>query len=173
MTEDIHDELLRLADELSARELYGAAQCTIRGAGEIADLRQQLDSTKAHACEFEGTMHAAVTENLNLRQQLEAEQMRGAAMHAELLMSRNERLAEVERREKAEAALKPFAAIKPSTLYPSDGSEGEAYIVALAVEPEKTDFTGLDLARARAALSAPAQQNLGRDAVPSSTGTKC
>lgn len=54
-------------------------------------------------------------------------------------------------------ALKVFAAIVPSDLYPADGSEAEAYVIMLH-DPKmlgqggKPDFTGADLARARAAL---------------------
>jgi hypothetical protein len=51
------------------------------------------------------------------------------------------------------AALRPFANIKPSTLYPDDGSEEETYGVILDCKSIKPDFTGADLARARAALA--------------------
>lgn len=58
-----------------------------------------------------------------------------------------------------EVALKPFAEITPSSLYPSDGSEGEPYGVYLAVGCPQTDwdFSGRDLARARAALTRTAK----------------
>lgn len=53
-----------------------------------------------------------------------------------------------------EEALRPFAAITPSSLYPDDGSENEVYI-ALLKDPwdNHACFTGGDLARARALLS--------------------
>ena len=53
-----------------------------------------------------------------------------------------------------QTALKPFAAIKPSSFNAEDGSENEGYTVILSrnLGPEKLDFTGADLARARAAL---------------------
>jgi hypothetical protein len=60
-----------------------------------------------------------------------------------------------ERIEELEAALKPFATIKPSSLFAADGSENEEYVTSLyngkrmLGDPE---FTGKDLARARAAL---------------------
>lgn len=51
-------------------------------------------------------------------------------------------------------ALAPFAAIKPSSLYPDDGSEAEEYVVILkGGHGNPAEFTGADLARARAALS--------------------
>lgn len=50
------------------------------------------------------------------------------------------------------AALKPFAAIVPSSFNAPDGSEGEQYRTFLAYNPMETDFSGADLARARAAL---------------------
>jgi hypothetical protein len=50
-------------------------------------------------------------------------------------------------------ALRPFAAIKPSSLYSDDGSEGEEYLVLLRGDhANQAEFTGKDLARARAAL---------------------
>ena len=49
-------------------------------------------------------------------------------------------------------ALEPFARLTPSSLYPADGSEAEAYVVVLATL-QPVDFTGADLARARAARS--------------------
>lgn len=53
-----------------------------------------------------------------------------------------------------EEALRPFAAIVPSSLYPADGSEGEEYMVLLR-EPWSNPlaFTGAQLRRAREALS--------------------
>lgn len=55
----------------------------------------------------------------------------------------------------AEAALSPFAALTPSSLYPADGSENEGYTLLLAdghYNPRRTtpDFTGQDMAAARA-----------------------
>lgn len=52
---------------------------------------------------------------------------------------------------KLRAALKPFAAIKPSSLYPTDGSEMEGYRIYLTGGKGPTEFTGLDLAVAREA----------------------
>ena len=57
---------------------------------------------------------------------------------------------------KAEAlaeALRPFSRIEPSGFYAEDGSEAEAYIAVLA-GPADGEFTGEDLATARAALKA-------------------
>lgn len=57
-----------------------------------------------------------------------------------------------------EEALRPFAAIEPSSFCAPDGSEREGYSIFLwsGVSPGKPepDFTGADLAKARAALSA-------------------
>ena len=56
-------------------------------------------------------------------------------------------------------ALGPFAKIEPSSFFPADGSEEEGYVVILDAKDEDvgisgiSDFTGLDLHRARAALS--------------------
>jgi hypothetical protein len=52
---------------------------------------------------------------------------------------------------KLRAALKPFAAVKPSFLYPEDGSEQEGYRIYLAGDKGPIEFTGLDLALAREA----------------------
>lgn len=53
---------------------------------------------------------------------------------------------------KLRAALKPFAAIKPSSLYPADGSEQEEYIIMLRSPFDNPlACTGLDLAIAREA----------------------
>jgi hypothetical protein len=50
-------------------------------------------------------------------------------------------------------ALEPFAKITPSSLYPADGSEAEEYMVLLRSGwGNPVAFTGVDLARARAAL---------------------
>lgn len=60
-------------------------------------------------------------------------------------------------------ALKPFAAMPPSSFFAKDGSEAEGYTFALhdrhmakemryRRKPDLPDFTGVDLARARAAL---------------------
>lgn len=60
----------------------------------------------------------------------------------------------ISERDEAREALRPFAAIKPSSFYAPDGSNGEAYRVHLSDDLDPSaDFTGLDLARARAALS--------------------
>ena len=46
-----------------------------------------------------------------------------------------------------------FAKIKPSSLYPRDGSENELYCVVLKQDyGNRGEFTGADLARARAFL---------------------
>lgn len=59
-----------------------------------------------------------------------------------------------ERNRKLEEALKPFAAVVPSSLYPGDGSEAEEYVVTLrGCFSNQPEFTGADLARARALLS--------------------
>ena len=47
-------------------------------------------------------------------------------------------------------ALEPFAKIAPSSLYAEDGSEAERYCVVLSDGSQAHDFTGADLARARA-----------------------
>lgn len=52
-----------------------------------------------------------------------------------------------------EAVLRPFAAIKPSSFYSADGTEAEGYRTFLHEGPNK-EFTGTDLAAARAALGA-------------------
>src|SRR5688572_6185876 len=49
-------------------------------------------------------------------------------------------------------AIRPFAAIRSSALYPEDGSEKETYRIFL--DKEKPDFTGEDLAKIRQALAA-------------------
>jgi hypothetical protein len=46
-------------------------------------------------------------------------------------------------------AVRPFARIRPSSLYAEDGSDGDRYSVELA---DRYDFTGADLARARAEM---------------------
>jgi hypothetical protein len=59
-----------------------------------------------------------------------------------------------------EAALKPFAAIKPSSLYASDGSENEGYVIyVFSMRNDGMDFTGKDLARARVALKTEGGDN--------------
>lgn len=63
--------------------------------------------------------------------------------------------------ETLEAALRPFAEITPSTLHPDDGREAEPYSIVLAHPKDEGDFTGADLARARAALADPQQQITG------------
>jgi hypothetical protein len=65
-----------------------------------------------------------------------------------------------EENEKLRAALKPFAAIEPSSFYPADGSEAEPYAVVLQEGgihelSARVEFTGADLSRARAALASP------------------
>jgi hypothetical protein len=64
-----------------------------------------------------------------------------------------------ERVAELEAALRPFAAIQPSSLYSADGSEREEYAVWLwspSGSPGRgRAFTGEDLARARTALTRP------------------
>lgn len=66
---------------------------------------------------------------------------------------RNALPALLDRIERLEGALKPFASIKPSSFFPEDGSEGEGYAAVIA-DPlqDGVDFTGADLAEARAAL---------------------
>jgi hypothetical protein len=66
-----------------------------------------------------------------------------------------DRIAELEK------ALAPFAKIVPSSCYSEDGSEGEGYIAILLDSstisdmPDEPEFTGEDLARARALLLKP------------------
>ncbi len=50
----------------------------------------------------------------------------------------------------AEEALRPFAKIVPSSFYPEDGSEAEVYTAVLWDGVALQDFTGADIARARA-----------------------
>ncbi len=50
----------------------------------------------------------------------------------------------------AEEALRPFAKIGPSCFYPEDGSEAEVYTAVLWDGVALQDFTGADIARARA-----------------------
>jgi hypothetical protein len=71
-----------------------------------------------------------------------------AHSHPELIDCAKARVAELEE------ALKPFAKIKPSSFYPEDGSESEGYGVVLTYHQagEGADFTGKDLANAKAAL---------------------
>jgi hypothetical protein len=75
----------------------------------------------------------------------------------EALVSRSveaENSSEVLRSQLNEAVeiIRPFAAIEPSSFFSADGSEAEGYTVSLSGEA-RTDFTGHDLARARAFLS--------------------
>ena len=51
MAETVHDELLRLSDELDRREMYGAAQAMVRGARQIHELetRGKMAET-CHGC---------------------------------------------------------------------------------------------------------------------------
>lgn len=68
----------------------------------------------------------------------------------------------LDERDRMREALEPFARIAPSSFYDEDGSEAERYTVRLydntRHEPPH-DFTGADLARARAALgNTPAQE---------------
>lgn len=60
---------------------------------------------------------------------------------ARTLQAENERLV---------AALRPFAAVRCSSLYPRNGSDGDGYRVYLAHAGDQwpTDFTGLDISRA-------------------------
>jgi len=51
--------------------------------------------------------------------------------------------------DEAREALKPFANIEPSSFYAKSGYEAEGYSVILSAEG-RVDFTGVDLARARA-----------------------
>lgn len=56
--------------------------------------------------------------------------------------------------EAAREALAPFARIRPSSFHPADGSESEAYTIILkSLWGNPQDFTGGDLALARAALA--------------------
>ena len=70
------------------------------------------------------------------------------------------------RAEKLREALKPFAAIAPSSFYPADGSEAEEYMVLLRADHgNKAEFTGADLAAARAAIS-PVNRTVVLDDIP-------
>jgi hypothetical protein len=82
--------------------------------------------------------------------------------------------------DRAKEALGVFAAIKPSSLFPEDGSEAEGYIVTLKENyGNPQEFTGRDLARARAVLSdlsadAPAQQSdVASVSLPGGRGGVC
>lgn len=55
-----------------------------------------------------------------------------------------------EENERLKAALKPFAAIAPTSFCTADGNENESYQV-IAFE-DRCDFTGADLRRAREAI---------------------
>ena len=69
----------------------------------------------------------------------------------------NQILSALRRVDVMEKALKPFAEIVPSSLYPDDGSEGEEYIVTLrGLYSNPLAFTGKDLALARQALTGEA-----------------
>lgn len=107
----------------------------------IADLEQRLAEAKneLHCCD-DVPLDKGLTEGIAaLRRE------RDAALAS---------LAEKERRiGELEEALKPFAAITPSTACAPDGSEGEAYYVVLSVPGGTEDFTGSHLAAARAALT--------------------
>ncbi len=59
-------------------------------------------------------------------------------------------LALLDRLREAEGALRPFAKIGPSCFYPEDGSEAEVYTAVLWDGVALQDFTGADIARARA-----------------------
>jgi hypothetical protein len=48
MAETVHDELLRISDELDRRELYGAAQAMVRGARRINELERALADLASH-----------------------------------------------------------------------------------------------------------------------------
>lgn len=62
------------------------------------------------------------------------------------------------------AALKRFAAIVPSSLYPADGSEAEPYCILIAPQAgNPVEFTGADLAAARAALAKALPTDLGSE----------
>lgn len=60
--------------------------------------------------------------------------------------------------QKLREALEPFAKVTPSSLFPDDGSEAEEYWLLCGTKEDSgisngPDFTGADLARARAALA--------------------
>lgn len=60
----------------------------------------------------------------------------------------------LDERDRLIEALKPFAAITPSSLYAADGSDQEQYIVMLKDDwGNPAELTGADLALARQALS--------------------
>jgi hypothetical protein len=115
----------------------------------------------------------AKEESVELRQQLENERETTRLVRAGVTATSEFRewalleiAKELQLRKKAEAALAPFAKIRPSTFYAADGGEDEKYAVMLFdtarnkrewIAPDGPDFTGADLARARSALSAPAQ----------------
>lgn len=65
-------------------------------------------------------------------------------------------LARLSQAERLAGALKPFAALVPSSFYPADGSEREGYEIILAgsERPEAHEFTGADIATARKELAA-------------------
>lgn len=81
---------------------------------------------------------------LDMKAEAEAAEARAARAEAEVARL-TERVAALE------GALKAFAAIKPSSFYAADGTEAEGYRTFLHEGLDK-EFTGADLAAARAAL---------------------
>jgi hypothetical protein len=90
--------------------------------------------------------------------------------HAETAEEAAEEITRLRRQnQELREALKPFAAIVPSSLYPDDGSESEEYFLCCGTADDVgisngPDFTGADLARARAALAS--QEATGADEIP-------
>ncbi len=99
-------------------------------------------------------------ENADLKAELAREQKDRSEQAKDMrgLMRANEALSEhngtqAERIKRLEEALRPFAGIKPSSLHLENGSDAEPYVVTLkAYYGNPAEFTGADLARARAAL---------------------
>lgn len=78
-----------------------------------------------------------------------------ARLKAELAEATTQREKDAEIIAAFQTALKPFATIRPSSLYAENGSDFEKYEVVLAsvLEGEGWEFTGDDLAVAREALA--------------------
>jgi hypothetical protein len=60
MAESVHDELLRISNELDRLHLEGAAAAMIRGARRINDLEKALQRTKELSLEAEYSMRCGL-----------------------------------------------------------------------------------------------------------------
>jgi hypothetical protein len=140
----------------AATEIEQIRAANIGLATESHNLQQEVERLRLELAQAKLAEDAAANleaEILRLRADLREEveiTSLTAKLAQNLLAERDAARAEVER---LRAALRPFANIRPSTLYPGDGSEKETYVVILDAKSVKSDFTGSDLARARAALA--------------------